>query len=255
MYKIFNAMKLSISLYRLCLVMAISTGPLQASDFLPKDYEDEYVNTLSKFLEFSAYRYTDPELDDFLNEFSPEELQEPCYFETDNDEYNLLHYAARQGEYALLKKLIENKAMNPEEKTLMTGRAVLHLAAWKGRLEVVKYLAGEDDEAPKVNLDATTPTGGFALYLASELGDDNRIGVIDVLLANGANPLQVDQHGFTILHRAVEFNNMALLIHLSKTYPELLEKLKTVKAHYGDYTPLTLAEDLGRSKEAIDLLS
>ena len=78
------------------------------------------------------------------------------------------------------------------------GYTPLMWAAGGGREEVVALLLGQ----PAINLEARDQEGRTALLLAAEEGHQ---GVVEQLLAGGANPAVMDTEGRTLLWWAQEY--------------------------------------------------
>jgi ankyrin repeat protein len=89
----------------------------------------------------------------------------------------------------------------------------LHYAAQGGHDELVAAVL----DAKSVDIQATTQQGFTALYLAAK---GNHVGVVQLLLAHGADPNARDGHGQTALHRACEDS-------LEETAEVLIANVKT----------------------------
>mmetsp|Transcript_23612 Transcript_23612/g.54961 ORF Transcript_23612/g.54961 Transcript_23612/m.54961 type:complete len:200 (-) Transcript_23612:1660-2259(-) len=77
-------------------------------------------------------------------------------------EYTSLHYAAAKGLLALVKELIEKRAVDVDVKTEKAQNTPLHLAAANGYLNVVVFLSDQGAN-PKV----TDKDGGSAVHYAA----------------------------------------------------------------------------------------
>ncbi|RYP42658.1 hypothetical protein DL767_000027 [Monosporascus sp. MG133] len=84
-----------------------------------------------------------------------------------------------------------------------TGRTLLHFAAQRGNLALLKYLLRLPTNA---GLGARDASGQSVLHYAVH---SKRTEAIDLLLAHGADPHAVDLKGRTILHCAARRNNLA----------------------------------------------
>ena len=120
----------------------------------------------------------------------------------------LLQYA-RENQLEQLKSII-GLTKNPDElvnqRSLVTGRCVLHEACAVGHKEVVKYLLNETmcDVSAKTFLGRAGP-----LHLAASQGNRS---IVFLLLSHGANPVAQDRFGNTPLHLAPTKNIARLIV-------------------------------------------
>jgi ankyrin repeat protein len=114
------------------------------------------------------------------------------------EEYNAAFAAASSGNLTDLRADVDK---NPAllKSTEWDGRTLLHDAADKKQLEVVKYLLGKN-----VDVKAVTTDGRTALHMAAQHGDSP---IVVLLLAHGANIDATDKKGWTPLDRAMKWGH------------------------------------------------
>ncbi len=90
-----------------------------------------------------------------------------------------IHLAAMRGDLEQVRSMIvlDPELVKAQDKY---GNSPLHIAAYKGRTEIVEFLLSEGAE-----VNTMSKFGGTALYMASYAGQGE---VVDVLIAHGADP-------------------------------------------------------------------
>ena len=120
-----------------------------------------------------------------------------------------LHWAAREGDVAEVKRLIAAGADVNATETLYGGRA-LHWAALGGESGVVRALIAAGAE-----LEAQTAAGETALFQAVRTNDDGNYDALTALLVAGADP-NASTESATVLHLAatsdLDFGFTAVLL-------------------------------------------
>lgn len=94
----------------------------------------------------------------------------------------------------------------------------LHLAAWAGQTEVVRYLCSN-----KVDVGATAMDDMGAIHFASQKG---HLEVVRLLVSSGVSVKVSNRKGFTPLHYAVKESHMELIKYLIKKGSCLTSKTK-----------------------------
>ncbi|EAX91274.1 hypothetical protein TVAG_251180 [Trichomonas vaginalis G3] len=107
------------------------------------------------------------------------------YSERDNENCSALYYACQNGSLSLVKKLVESKKFDVNEKC-WNGNTCLHVACLNGNADVVKYLIRK-----KASLDQRTKSDSLPIHLAAQ---NNHSGVLKVLL--NANKEMIDERGY-----------------------------------------------------------
>uniref|UniRef100_A0A0E0NHF1 Uncharacterized protein n=1 Tax=Oryza rufipogon TaxID=4529 RepID=A0A0E0NHF1_ORYRU len=106
-----------------------------------------------------------------------------------------VHAAARGGSVEMLRELIERHS-DVSEYLDFRGSTVLHAAAGRGQLEVVKYLMATFDI-----VDSTDNQGNTALHVAAYRG---HLPVVEALVAASPSTISaVNRAGDTFLHSAI----------------------------------------------------
>ncbi|KAK4291833.1 hypothetical protein Pmani_035357 [Petrolisthes manimaculis] len=119
----------------------------------------------------------------------------------DEDGWTSLIWGARNNHTAIVKRLLELNA-DPNIKNRNYGDSALTWAAYNGRLNIVRDLL-----AAGATVDIPNLAGNTALTLAAEgLGD--RLGVLKVLIENGANVNHLDDDGTSALIKASKKNHV-----------------------------------------------
>ena len=142
-----------------------------------------------------------------------------------------LRYACRSGNLDRVQRLINDGANS--SCTDDDGRTPLHIAAWWGRLKVVRYLA---EKVEKVNVNAGDEDGHTPLHIAAQRGE------LEVVryLAEKVEKVNVnagDDDGQTPLHIAALTGKLEVVRYLA-------EKVEKVNVNAGDkqgWTPLYVA--------------
>lgn len=160
----------------------------------------------------------------------------------DDRGYSALHYAAKSGETNIVMKLFWKGASL--DLLSSSGRAcevtALHFAAMKGHTATVRELIRIG-----ASIDVVDTVGRTALIFAVE---NNRVEVVKVLIASGANVNHPDANQWTALHAVAKCGFTEIL-------SELL-KCKNVNIHCKNnqqLTPLDVALALDTT-QVIDIL-
>ena len=128
--------------------------------------------------------------------------------DTPCDGGTFVHVAAAHGPLALLKSLILERGVDPNEARTDSWRP-LPLAIDGGREQEALFLI---NEAPGVDINAPTPSGGHTpLMLAARRG---MVNVLRVLVAKGANVNAKNEQGLTALHAALCQQQEAAALYL-----------------------------------------
>ncbi|XP_055543762.1 uncharacterized protein LOC129729275 [Wyeomyia smithii] len=179
---------------------------------------------------------------------------------TNSEGWTALHYAADQGKFETIKKLLTTGAnvdattkngdtplivavkswcrnallidalleqTNNIDAANSEGWTALHYAAKEGKIETIKTLL-----TAGANVDATTEDGDTALMIASEFG---RINVVHTLLERDENINATNSKGWTALHYAAEQGRVRTIQKLLTTGANV-----DATANNGD-TPLIVA--------------
>ncbi|KAK1273459.1 hypothetical protein QJS04_geneDACA012221 [Acorus gramineus] len=105
----------------------------------------------------------------------------------------------------------------------------LHLAAWSGQTEVVRYLCNN-----KADVGAAAMDNMGAIHFASQKGHTE---IIRILLSSGVSVKATNRKGFMPLHYAIQGSHLDLIKYLVRKGASLSAKTKAGK------TPLDLASD------------
>jgi len=117
----------------------------------------------------------------------------------------ILQYAAwsSQAQPQHLEPYIRNGDTSPFLGRDYAGRSLLHLAAQRGNISLLRYLL---DVPTDLGLEIRDAMGQSVLHYAVH---SRRTEVIDMLLARGVGTGLVDSSGRTLLHAAARRNNLA----------------------------------------------
>ncbi|KAL3861995.1 hypothetical protein ACJMK2_008001 [Sinanodonta woodiana] len=146
--------------------------------------------------------------------------------ELDNMKRTPAHYAAQNGNIALLNYLIDC-GTDPWCKTAK-GETLLHRASFRGHLEMSKHLVQSyHTMLHEVDNMKRTPA-----HYAAQSGN---IAVLSYLIDCGADPWCKTSGEETLLHIACLAGHLEMCKHLIQSYPTMLDKmdnLKRIPAHY-----------------------
>jgi ankyrin repeat protein len=149
------------------------------------------------------------------------------------DGFAPLHYAARDGNIALVTYLLSKNA-DPNVKNV-SGTTPLHEAARAGHIEVMKRLI-----ARGANIDIQDAKGNSVLHTA--IPQQFQKEAVELLLSNKANPNLRDEHGDSPLHIAITLNRSVDIVRT------LLKGGADVSIHnMSGKTPLYLAVEKNQS--------
>eukprot|EP00736_Rhodelphis_marinus_P011885 Rmarinus@m.594 len=144
-----------------------------------------------------------------------EEGYDPNAYNELNVNYTYLHYAAKNGQDAVIRSLVKLGAtLQPN----VDGDTPLHVAAYYGQLDCVRTLVSLGCEINEENKDGRVP-----LHWAAHNGN---VEVVDALLNLGANLLVADVKGLSPLAVARKRNLGDLVKHLEECISELYTLLE-----------------------------
>ncbi|XP_045198129.2 alpha-latrocrustotoxin-Lt1a-like [Mercenaria mercenaria] len=133
----------------------------------------------------------------------------------DNEGSLATHYAARGDSIEILQLLID-LGINPDSGT-NSGSTILHLAAYDGNTNMVKYLC---DTFPHL-IHVLDSTGYSAVHYAASSGE---VPLLLNILQYGIDPLIRSSNGSTLLLKAVYNGKREMVQYLCTEYPELISK-------------------------------
>ncbi|MGL5029329.1 MAG: ankyrin repeat domain-containing protein [Wolbachia pipientis] len=108
-----------------------------------------------------------------------------------------IHIAIENNNKNIIEFLLSKEVgVNDTDKQ---GYTPLHYAAWRGRLEVAKFLI---EKGADINAADTSTTGKKPIHVAAE---NNSESVIEFLLEKGVSVDEADKNGWTPLHYAARF--------------------------------------------------
>ncbi|WCR58321.1 ankyrin repeat domain-containing protein [Wolbachia endosymbiont of Ctenocephalides felis wCfeJ] len=148
-----------------------------------------------------------------------------------------LHLAAAKGRLEIVQYLIEDKKVDLNVADWL-NRTILHLASQYGKLEVVQYLVDKGADLNVVDKDGRAP-----LHLAAmiDLFDkDDRLKTVRYLVDNGASLNAADKDGMMPLHWAALEGRLEIVKYLVDNVADL------DAANKDGMTPLHLAALKGR---------
>ena len=160
---------------------------------------------------------------------------------------NELHEASRRGDLEEVKRLVEEKKLNPIEKGDKYGLNALYIAAVGGHLGVMKYYVSRE-----YNPASEDTSGMTCLHLAARF---NRYDLVQYLVdEQKMDPMCQLKHGTTPLHKACAGGSTSVVTYLvhamSKYLP--IEDVLRCKGQYGK-SPLHYAANYGKL-EIIEVL-
>jgi ankyrin repeat protein len=157
----------------------------------------------------------------------------------------VLHYLAWSSQSTRQELM---RCLQPADKLQLSikdsqGRSILHYAAQRGNIDLIKFLLGRPEAASLCMPDSL---GRTLLHHATESG---RVSTIDLFLAHHLDRDAVDNRGHTILHHACQWGNLRAVKHLLDLGFEY--QLDTVDNE--KLTPLQLARQY-RSESVVQYL-
>ena len=201
---------------------AVQEGHEEVAVFLLGEMCDAKVLTDDNetFLQIATYNGRLKMVKYFTSEF-PELLHM-----VDASGATVLHASARGGHIQTMLHLLE-LGLDP---TVLSenGSTLLHLAAYDGRLEMVKFLC---DRFPNM-IDITDVTGHSAGHYAAGSGN---VEVFKYLIEKGVDPLVQTENGSSCLLKAAFTGILDMVRYLVESFPELLEiddQYKCSASHY-----------------------
>ncbi len=121
------------------------------------------------------------------------------------DGMTALHFAAQNGDIAIVQYLLENGADIKAQDTVFS-RTALHFAAENGNLETVKYLAEHG-----ADIQDRDDFGATALHYAAR---KNRLDVIKYLVSKKMDYTAKDVRGWSAMHYAADGNSIDVIKYL-----------------------------------------
>ena len=167
--------------------------------------------------------------------------------ETSHSNENELHLASHRGDLEEVKRLVEEKKLNPLEKGGEYGLNALHFAAVGGHLGVMKYYVERG-----YNPASDTTEGWTCLHLAAQF---NHYDLVQYLVdEQKMDPMCQTKVGDTPLHTACAGGSTSVVTYLINAMSKYLpiEDVLRCKGQFG-WSPLHLAADYGKL-EIIKLL-
>lgn len=150
--------------------------------------------------------------------------RESMLYETDDENWNALHYAAKGGNlkvYKTVEKFYENSARLSE--TTCDEKTVLHIACINKRTEICQYICDQESYTGIINSKVSLKGWTAAHYTAVETKQDRtEEKLIQMLVESGIDLKAVTTDGLTVLGVACEHRNRNLINYLLKTHSELL---------------------------------
>lgn len=151
----------------------------------------------------------------------------------DNNGMSILQYAAwsSQSQPCHIFACIRTDDIEPFMTRDHLGRRMIHFAAQRGNIEVLRYLLNLPFN---IDIDCKDMAGLTPLHYAAE---SKRVDTITLLVSKGANIHAVDMHGRTPMHRAATRNNLLAINCIA----EIAGKGIIGKVDYHGNTPAQLA--------------
>ena len=167
--------------------------------------------------------------------------------ETSHSNDNELHLVSRRGDLEEVKRLVEEKKLNPLEKGGKNGANALHIAAVGGHLSVMKYFIERG-----YNPASESTEGWTCLHVAARY---NHYELVQYLVdEQKMDPMCQTKRGDTPLHRACVGGSTSVMPYLINAMSKYLpiEDVLRCKGHNG-WSPLHSAAYFGKL-ETIKLL-
>lgn len=150
--------------------------------------------------------------------------RESMLYETDDENWNALHYAAKGGNlkvYITVEKFYENSVRLSE--TTRDEKTVLHIACINKRTEICQYICGQESYKDIIDSRGSFKGWTAAHYIAVEIKQDGtEENLIRILVESGIDLKAFTTDGLTVLGVACEHRNRNLINYLLKTHSELL---------------------------------
>ncbi|XP_038974805.1 poly [ADP-ribose] polymerase tankyrase-like [Phoenix dactylifera] len=129
-----------------------------------------------------------------------------------------LHAAARSGDLRNVESICNSNplAINSRDRH---SRTPLHLAAWSGQTDVVRFLCKNKADVGAAAMDDTA-----AIHFASQKG---HLEIVRILLASGVSVKAANRKGLTPLHYAAQGSHLELIKYLIKKGASLTAKTKS----------------------------
>ncbi|XP_010906701.1 uncharacterized protein [Elaeis guineensis] len=129
-----------------------------------------------------------------------------------------LHAAARSGDLRTVESICNSNplAVNSRDRH---SRTPLHLAAWSGQTDVVRFLCKNKADVGAAAMDDTA-----AIHFASQKG---HLEIVRILLASGVSVKAANRKGLTPLHYAAQGSHLELIKYLVRKGASLTAKTKS----------------------------
>ena len=168
------------------------------------DGGERYADAVNGSKSSSAKKKEIEVLEDIENiplELLPRDINDAA----DTDGMTALHFAAQNGNIAIVQFLIENGADIKAQDTVFS-RTALHFAAENGNLETVKYLVEHGaDIQDRDNFGAT------AFHYAAK---NNRLDIVKYLVSKKMDYMAKDVRGWSAMHYAADGDSIDIIRYL-----------------------------------------
>lgn len=130
----------------------------------------------------------------------------------DNDQfYKPIHFAAQEGHVDTLVYFVD---IMDETPVTEEGQTLLHIAAYNGRMDVVKFLCGQFPDM----INSEDSAGALATHYAARGGFTD---VLDFLITKGIDPSATTFSCSTVIHLAAFDGMLDTVKYLCNKYPEM----------------------------------
>lgn len=181
----------------------------ETEDELDEDDEDDdggerYADAVS-VTKSSASKKNDGNILEDIDNIPLDLLPKDVSDAANTDGMTALHFAAQNGDTAIVRFLIENGA-DVKAQDMVFSRTALHFAAENGNLETVKYLAEHDAE-----INDKDDFGATALHYAAK---SNNLDVVKYLVSKKMDYTAKDVRGWSAMHYAADGGSIEVIKYL-----------------------------------------